>query len=237
MRLSRASFAPVEVASSDKTSPRIHRLHVEEDGTTVAAGEKARAFMAVEPVDPSRSAKFPQVETQEAGPGEGGVGISPDVARQVTRMMPREKRDSLHYAQVTRCDAGGVEMMTTDGIRAWKVLGAQMRGTFPEWREAVGLAKSQVKIKVAVDGRVLIKALTALLKACPDPGNRNPVFMEFGGSHDPILMRGKNYESNQHVIGFVKPLDTLGQWLEESEWERGIGEAKPAKRLARKVVE
>lgn len=99
-----------------------------------------------------------------------------------------------------------------------------MRGRFPRWRGAVARVREQCQTRVCVDARVLMQTLQAWLDACPDPGNRNPVFMEMGGSHDPILLRGKNWSTNQSVIALVKPLNTKGQWLEESEWEKGIRE-------------
>ena len=107
-----------------------------------------------------------------------------------------------------------------------------MRGRFPEWRGAVGAARASTSVRICFDARVLMQALATMLKACPDRGNRNPVFMEVGGSHDAIVMRGVNLESNQRAVVLVKPLDTGGQWPEDSEWEAGL-KAKPRARRAR----
>jgi hypothetical protein len=223
LRLSRANLIVAEIASADKTEPAIHRLHVEADGSTAAAGTAARAVMVVSPVDPPRAAQFPAVEVEEAAPGPGGVGVSLPVARKARMSIPLEKRDALHYVQITRCDEREIEMMATDGQQKWKTAGAPMRGRFPRWREAVARARSRARTRVCFDARVLMQALAAFLKACPDRGNRNPVFMEVGDSHDPILLRGLSQESNQSVVALVKPLNTDGYWLPESDWERGVG--------------
>jgi hypothetical protein len=232
LKLSKANLAAAAIASADGTQPAIHRLHVEADGSTVAAGTNARAFMAVSPVDPARAAQFPDVEGEEAAPGPDGVGVPLDVARSASTAIPKENRGSLHYVQLTRCSDREVELMATDGMRKRKHSGMPMRGRFPEWRGAVGAARAATRTRVCFDAKVLMQALSALLKACPDPGNRNPVFAEVGGSHDAVVLRGVNYESNQRAVVLVKPLDTGGQWPEDSEWEAGL-KAKP---VARRIV-
>jgi len=223
--LSKASLAVCSAASDDKTSPEVHRLHIEADGSTVAGD--GSALLAVGPVDEDRAGYFPPNDEPSATPPEDGVGISPAFAAKVSRGMPASSRASLQFAQMTRCDDTSVEMMTTDGIRRDKPSTPPQRRKFPNWKKAVRAAKSAATVgKVIVDARSFVRALQSIIKATQDRGAQVPVELNFGSEKDALFLRCDNATNRQRVIGYVVPLDvgSDGEWLDDDEWERKVVE-------------
>lgn len=221
MLISRANLAVLHAASDDEKQPALNRVHLESDGTTVAGN--GRMLMAVSPVPDELAEKFPMVGEESADIPRGGVGLRLDLVADAVKGMPRDRRTSIQQAQLTRCDDEVVELMTTNGAKKRKSAGMPMRGKFPKWRGEWIKAKKKACVgRICFNGREMINTLTALLKACPDKGNFNPVFMQFGEETDGIVMRGMNYETGQAAVAMVNPLDTKGQWMRESEWEKGL---------------
>lgn len=224
MRLSSCSLAAAGVASRAVSEPWFNRLHITPKGEAVASD--GRAIIAVEPVDPERAVRLPGVEPAEAEPGPAGVGLPLDVVASAARSIPKEDKPSLHYAQVTRCDATRVELMTTDGSRTAKYGRPPMRGEFPGWREVVGAAmRGATRSRVLVDRRALSSLLDTVDHACPDKARRNPVFLEVGGPGEPLVLRAFNGETNQHIVGVIRPLSAGGKWLRRGEWEQELAGA------------
>ena len=221
MLLSKVNLAVAGVASTDKTDPVLNRVHLEADGTSVASN--GRAIMAVAPVVPERAAQFPRVEDAEAGPGPGGVGLSLSTVADAGRAVPKaDKHPSLGYVQMTKLDAREIELMATDGVRKRKVSGMPMRGGFLPWRQMLRDAREgEAAVRVCVDRLSLMRLLKAMP---PDPGNRNPVFLEMRGDGRAIVARCVSVGTGQRVIGMVSPLDNRGKWLEEDKWELGLRE-------------
>jgi hypothetical protein len=241
--LSKVNLAVAGIAGTDKKDPVLNRVHLEADGTSVASN--GRAVMAVAPVVPERAAAFPRVEDEEAEPGPTGVGVSLSTVADASKAIPKaDKHPSLGYVQVTRCDAREVELMATDGVRKRKVSGMPMRGGFLPWRQMLRTAREgKAAVRVCVDRLSLIRLLKAFP---PDPGNRNPVFLEMRGDGRPIVARAVSVGTGQRVMGMVNPLDAAGQWLNEDGWEtdlREVGEDEPparrrrvARRRGRKII-
>ena len=223
---SKFGLAVAMVASKDVRDVALNRVHLASDGSTVASN--GRALLAVSPPLPAKARTFPQVEADMAETPANGVGMSlADVAR-VRRNFPTEKRPSLQFAQLTRCDDTKVELMTTDGKTHLKVAGALARGKFPRWRKVLAAAKKQAnKARFCVDRQSLILALQAIDKACPDRGGYNPVFVEIGEPLDAVVLRSQNFETGQVALGIVRPLQVV-DWLKPGDWERGLGKASGA---------
>jgi hypothetical protein len=231
MLLSKVNLAVADVASRDKTDATLSRVHLEPDGSTVASD--GRAILAVAPVVPERAALFPRVEDEEAEPGPRGVGASLETVRDAAKAIPKDKNHpSLQYVQVTKRDARELELMATDGVRKRKVSGLPMRGGFLPWRRMLREAREgETAVGVCVDRVALIKLLRAMP---PDPGNRNPVFLEMRGNGRAIVARCVSVTTGQRVIGMVRPLDVGAAWLKEDAWELGLREVgedeSPARR-------
>lgn len=223
MIYSKANLAVRDAASPDKRDVALHRVHFEPDGTTAAASPDG--VMAVSPPDPVRAGRFPRLEDAEAAPPPEGVGVPPGYVAAVARAVPAG-RSVLHYAQMTRCSEREVELMTTNGHEKLKRGSVPCRGRFPRWRGVVGAAcRRATRGRVCVNRAALIKMLQALDRACPDRGNSNPVFIEFGGEGDLLVMRSENCALGQRAVAVVRPLDTGGYWMEPDDWEREVRDA------------
>ena len=220
--LSKASLAVRSAASDDKSSPDVHRVQIEADGSAIAGD--GQALLAIGPIDESRGLYFPPNDEDSAAPPPEGVGISPADASKVVRGMPPSSRASLQFAQLTRCEDTIVEFMTTDGVRRDKPSMPPQRRKFPDWRKAAKAAKDAATAgRVCVDAKSLVRWLQAAIKATQDRGGQIPVFVHFGTEKDALFLRADNPTSKQRVLGYVVPLDTGGEWLEDDDpWEREV---------------
>ena len=218
MLFSKANLSVLAIASKDPAMRAMTGVHFADDGSTI--GTNGKMLMAVEPVDPNR-VHFPDVG--EVAEPVGGVTVPAEIVAQATKNLPADKRSSLQHVAMTRCDDRKVEFTSTDMTKEQRVAGAPMRDKYPSWRDVLRKAKSEARSgSVCLNRGDLRQMLDALEKSCPDPGGESPVFIEFGGEHDGIIMRSANYETGQHAVGFVMPLDTGGKWLKLSAWERRI---------------
>ncbi len=241
MIYSKANLAVRDAASTDKRDVTLNRVQFERDGTTVAASPDG--VLAVSPHDPVRAERFPRLEDDVGMPPEDGVGVPPGYVGDVARTIP-PARSVLAYVQMTRCTEREVELLTTDGTQKIKRASAPSRGRFPPWRAGVGdAARKATRGRVCVNRVALIRMLQAMEKACPDKGNSNPVYIEFGGEEDSLVLRAENYALGQRAIAVVRPLAGPG-WLEADEWEREVRSAgdeavasgNAPKRIARRPV-
>ncbi len=232
MRITRANLAVAGAASTNKKEPDLNRVHLSPDGSTVASN--GSMLLAVGPPDPKKTEGFPDVDHPEPPIPESGVGISISTVADIKRNLPTDKRMALQQAKITRCDSK-VEILTTDGVKDKKVATAPMRGTFPKWRKLVADAHRDADItSVVVNRRELMKMLKAIDEACPDRGEFAPVRLEIGKPGALLVLRSRNYETEQRVVGFVKPILVKGKWHAETKWERelfaeGSGETQECK--------
>jgi hypothetical protein len=222
MIISRANLAVAAVASRNAKLPGLNRVHLCADGSTVAANE--HILMAVSPVTPRMAEKFPMVESDEASPPPEGVGIPLGLVKDAERKMPRSDQViSQQAARLTRCDEDAVALLTTDGISKDESTAMPMRGKFPLWKALLREAeKTATAGRICVNGKRLIESIQALLKACPDGGDYNMIWIQFGGKDDPLYIRAMSPGTQQHAILRVNPIAVGLKWIRTSVWERGI---------------
>lgn len=235
MLISRANLAVAAVASKKAQLPGINRVHLCEDGTTVAANE--HMLLAVGPVKPEAAAAFPMVESGSTSPPPGGIGLPLELCRDALRNMPRADLEK-QYARITRADEDAIGLMTTDGIKKDEVTGMPMRGKFPQWKMLLAGARAQAtRGKIAVNGKKLIELLQTILQACPDKGDYNMIWMQFGGDGDAMYIRALNRQTGQYALGMVNPVDVGAHWIRTDAWERevlGLGK-RTVKKIGRTV--
>ncbi len=225
MRYTKANLAVQAAASTRRDEPQFYRVQLEADGSSVAAD--GQYVIAVGPVDPEREAMFVKNDEPSVAPPPEGVGIDPKLARKVAQSIPPGKT-SLGFAQLTRCDDIRVELMTTDSVRFVKHREPPARRAFPRWRGAMALACKRAGAgRAVVDLKGLIRVLNAVQDATKDVGRDVPVYIEFGGQDDVLVVRTHNWVTAQRVIALVKPLKLPDgmEWLEPDEWEAGVREA------------
>lgn len=221
MKYTKANLAVREVAATDKTDVRLNRVHFESDGTTVATN--GRAFLAVSPADPTEAARFPNPDgSTEIEPPENGFGLSPSDTHAIAKLIP-PARTILQYARLVSYNPTRVALQTVSGSVARVISAIPMRGTFPRWRGILGEATRKATVgKICVDRLSLIRLLQAIEKACPDRGSHNPVWIEFGGENDSLVLRSENLDMGQRAMGIIRPLNTQGYTMEADAWEEEI---------------
>lgn len=248
MILSNANLCVVQIALRDKSDPVLHQVRVEPDGTTVASD--GSSFMVVSPVlerPPALPDFDGEDEAQEQVVREEGIGLVPEVATQAKRDIPKGALGiELGFAVLTKCGEGrqaSAELTTTNLNRNLKVEGKKAKRRFPEWRQPLREGRSGTGTdaharRVCVNRKALIRLLNAIDSAAPDP--ENLVFIEIPeGDSTGMVLRARNVVTGQSVVGLAMSMNTRGEWLELSEWERGVFEENREplkKRPKRKVI-
>ncbi len=242
MILSRANLQVLDVASRDPKDRELYQVHVGRDGCTVASD--GAVLMGVEGMSgrPSALPTFSgEQEAEAVVRREDGVGIPPAVAHQARRDLPKGALAlELGFVALTKVEegrGGGVELTSTDLTRHLKVEGRKARGRFPEWVKVLRQMRppGEAVHRVCVDRRSLVRLLKAFDGAAPDP--EGAIFLEVPvGGKGGVVLRARNVQTGQAVIGMCLPLGTRGEWLEMTAWERGVfGEKlKPVKRKRKK---
>ena len=224
MILSRANLLAVAMAEVSPHDQSLHQLHIAGDGSTAASN--GTSLLAVSPMTekPPSMPEFPD----ETSVPQHGVGVLPEVVGEVLKTLPRGNLAiELGYAAITKVKKGedgtyrSVEITTTDMNQNRRLEGKLARKPFPELQPVLRAAKAKAIHRVCVDRKALLKLLQTFDGAC-GPGD-NSAFIEFGSDpKDGILIRGFCARTGQRVIGYQTPLDTSGQWLPMSQWERSM---------------
>ena len=234
MFLGKSNLVAVEMASTNNTDGPMCGVKVEADGTTVATD--GLGMIIVEPVR--------EEAVQLTGLGElkrlarGGVVFAASVFKRALRNLPGGKASGgvgMQYAAITDRGDDRLELTTAGmGQPEERVSDYPLVGEFMDWRGFVRrncASGSGVGMRVTVNRKLLIKLLTVMDKACPDPVGYDAVFIEVRDGR-ALMLKGVNYVSNQRVLGLVMPLKLeAGKWLPQSDWEDGIckvGSGRPS---------
>ncbi len=220
MIFSKANLAVKEVASPEAINVGINCIHLNNDGSTVAANGKI--IMAVGPVDPTK-VHFPDVGKRSEPKKFGALGVSVplDLIDKVIRNIPKDKNLQI-VAMTEDRDAQKVKFTTTDMTHEQSVAGYPKREPFPEWEVTFRKLRGEGATKICLNRRDLIDLLNALESACPDRGGDNPVFIEINPEGKGLVLRCVNRESGQRAIGAITSYNTDGHWLPTDSWERGV---------------
>ena len=209
------------MAWKDKRDLELHQVRVEPDGSTVASD--GNVMLAVSPVK-GYPRGLPEMPDEKKV--EDGVGIPIEIVTEALKNIPKGSLGfELGYAVVTKCEgegaAGTIELTTTDLNKRLKVEGPIARKLFPEWKGVMRKAKDRKARRIAVNRKSLIVLLEAMDVACPDPNG--VVFMELSENEEVgILFRAEAADTKQRAVGYIMPLDTQGEWLKMSKWEKRL---------------
>lgn len=233
MLFSRANLAVTKVASTDARDPALNCVHFTGDGATVASNGKC--VMIVSPVDES-NVHFP-FDGEQSEPFAEGVSVELETIQQAIKNLPRDKRTSLQHVAMTACGTRKVEFTTVDLRKEQRVASAPVKEEFPQWKTILRQARSKATAgRLCINRRDLMQLLDAMDQACPDPGE-TPLFIEFGGELDGLVLRCQNYETGQQSVGFIMPLNTDGRWLQDNDWvQAALRVAKAVDDTVRRVV-
>lgn len=221
MLLSKANLMVSNVASTNPSDIGINCVHINPDGSTVAANGKV--VMAVGPVDEGRIT-FPDVG-ERAIPGPRGTSIPLDLLDKAVKNLPREKKASLQCVAMTKGrDPKKVQLTTTDMRHEQRIEGFPKPEPFPEWKAALRKIRGDgvSGARICLNRRDLIELLKAMDEACPDHGSESPIFMEINEQGTGLIVRATNRETNQRAIGGITAYNTNGQWVQADAWEKEV---------------
>ena len=239
---SKPNLTVAAVASDDQYDRHMNGVRLDPDGATVACN--SRVLLAVSPADEDR-VQFPDVGPR-GEPGEDGLFLRKELVQDVLKNMPKDKRVSAQHAALTLGrSAGKVEFTTvTAGGLEKRVAGIPKRDQYINWKAIVRKAREPdpanvdraeagEPMRVCVSRKDLMSLLKTMEQACPDKGGDSPVFIEIGRG---MVMRSRNRDTGQHVLGVAVPYRLKGQdWLEEGGWEKGIFNEDKKRVVRRKV--
>lgn len=231
MIYSRANLLVSRVSSKDQFDRALNGVRFEPDGSTIASN--GRVVMAVSPADAVR-AKFPEKVGNQMDPGDEGLVMTLEAIEKTIKGMSRDKRMALQYIGMLKSkDPARVALASVDERGNPSTYASlPKRERFPAWRAI--LKGLRGPIRICVNRKDLIELLSAMEAACPDKGGVNPIFMEMDSDGRGILLRCLNHDTQQRAIGGISKYDTKGQWLTETEWERGLF-SQIKKKIKRKV--
>lgn len=233
MLFSRGNLMVAKVASENPMDAGINCVHLEPDGSTVAANGKI--VMAVGPVDESKI-HFPDVGPQ-ATPPSRGLSLPLDLVDDAIKNLPKDKLVSLQHVALTQNkDERKVELTCTDRQRERRVAGAPKPEPYNDWRKIFRRFSGGEPTKVCVDRKDMIHLLQAMESACPDKGNENPVLLEISPDGKGIVLRCMNKETGQRAIGCITAYNTNGSWTPKNSWEQTVFEVPPTAKPLVKVI-
>lgn len=218
MILSKANLTAVVIAADDKTVPMLNNLHVEADGTTVAAN--GRCMLAVSPVPDEVRGGLGYMDDSGS---LGDITIAADTVREVMRNMPRDAKFGglLEYTDMARANKeGGVVFRLRDGMRD-RTIGAKIYSrSYFDYRAAFQKAtEAGTRARLVLNRKRLISLLEAMDKICPDSSGESPVYIDITRDDD-ILIKTEGHHG-QRVIGFMKAYQGgEGTWMEPNDWEK-----------------
>lgn len=217
MIYSKSNLQVVNVTSKDRDINVLSHVHFGADGHT--AGIDGRAVMIVEPAPVEYRQHFvvPSINN-------GAFAIPASGVKEVIKNIPPDTRFKglLEQTAITKDDEAGVEFTTTDGQQVKKVQVRKHRKPFPDVKAMLSAVYRKDTARVCVNRTRLIKLLMAIDKACPDPSNENPVFIELAKDSGEIVIRAKNMKTGQIAIGLMTQYE--GEWLKRSRWEKEVTE-------------
>lgn len=218
MIFSKANLMVGKIASQSETDRGINCIHLNPDGSTVAAN--GRVMMAVGPTDPART-HFPAVG-ELAKPPALGVSISLDMLDKVIKNLPKGQPKLQNVAMTKPRDEGKVELTTSDMRHEQRIAGPLQQDPFPNWKNIFRRVRGG--FKVCFNRKDLIDLLAAMEEACPDKGGENPVFLEVKEDGTGMVIRCTNRETGQRAVGAITAYKTDGHWLPADNWEKGVFE-------------
>lgn len=239
MLYSKANLKAAQMASGNPFDGALNGVYFDGDGATIASD--GNGMIAIGPT--KAATHFPDVG-QRGTPGLHGIVLKPDFVSEVETIIPKDKRVSLqHVAMTVGKDPSKTEFTTIDKTgRTRAIADWPKTERFPKWQNEVKRALQRKDgaevVRVCVGRKTLLDVLKTIVDACPD-SNEAPIFLEIG---DGVVLRTRNRETGQHVVGVVTAYNTQGEWLARDEWETSIGDpdcgkttGKPLRRIAKGV--
>lgn len=228
MILSKANLEVIRVASREAVDRGLCAIRIEPDGSSV--GGNGKIMMAVGPVNYAERLHWPEKAGDMLEVPVTGWLLAPDAISRIIKAIPRAGGWIFQHIGITRVkDTSGIGLTAIDPSGATTTIGAKpLSYRFPDWREAIrvisgeGVVGEGAGLRVCVNRNDIIELLDAIEAASPGKGGINPLFIEIGEDEKGLIIRSRNSETGQHIIGAIRTYDTRGKWLEPDAWENGV---------------
>ena len=230
MILSKANLSIASMTKADKNIPALDTLHIQEDGTTVAAN--GSALVAVSPVNADIKSKVPLDESDMIG----SATVYSDTVGEVLKNMPR---DSMFGGVLEHCDFKNVggEFTLTDGKRTRKISGKIFPREYIDYKAIFERIHSEGKtVRAAVNLKRLRAMLDAIDGAVCDTSTDAAIFIEFT-SENSILLRARNARTEQNILCVMSAYSGANAaWQDYNSWEKSLLEKKSVSVSVKKKI-
>ncbi len=230
MLLGKANLSIVSMADDASIFSNLHCLHIAQDGTTVACDKFG--MVACSPVP--EGTFFPIPPEKRVGPGPGGLCLSPDFIRQISRVAPKGGKSGNPFGIVgiTGITNHEVKVTVCDRSTEQVVSGSPIQMLYPLWKNVFRniweqikkvLALSPTPRRICFKRKRLLQLLQTLDKASADKSGEGLVFIELAEESNPALFRIENVETGQRIIATLRPVFLRGDdWMVPSTWEKSV---------------
>ncbi len=188
-----------------------------EDGSTFATDRMC--LVVVEPCKSTEEFRAPGVEPIDVR--ENGIAVPAKLVADTLRVLPKQPMRQVHKnAALTRCDAVIEFSTTSDGVAVKRNSSTRARTGLPKVKSFLQQTSGEEKAEVCVNLKRLKKLVDTLDKMCGGDDSQ-PLFLEVGGEHDPVVVRTQSYLTGQRLIGALTALD-VERRLKHNKWERKL---------------
>ena len=227
MLLSKANLALVKGASTDKEYSNLNCLFIHNDGTTVACDRFS--VIACSPIVDDGFYPIPKNERIEELTGQG-VSLPTESVDKIVKAMPKSKANTQQYIALTKLEDGRLEVSIADRRNKQTISVITLAEKFIDWMYLFKLAYMKLKKyfkqkgpkrRVCLHRSHLLQMLQILDESC-GKGVSPLVMVEFGAEDEPVILRGQNPQTNQRLLGVLRPVYLKNNWVDYDEWELEI---------------
>jgi len=218
MILSKGNLSIVDLCKESKQIPALNNIHIQRDGTTIAASNDI--IVVVSPVDEAIRRSTVLEETIVSGDHT----IPSDAIKNVLRNIPSDKlfKGLLEYVDFAIIDNMCIFKGKDGKKEVNKTKVKPYTHGYIKYKEILKrvLGLNRKSTKVILNLRRLNSLLEIIIKVCPDSNGDNPVFIEFTDNND-IIVRAVNQTNGQKIFGIMTSFKSSDdKWLNSDTWEK-----------------
>ena len=216
MITSKNALNVVTTTTADKNVKVLDNVHIEEDGSVVAANREG--IVIVSPVVKQLRERI----RLDEGDSIGSCTLSSDTIRDTIKFIGVDKKYKglLEHCDIVRTPDGATITMF-DGKRS-KAMQVKVypKDYFDYLSLVANVMKKKTTARVVLNRKRLKSLLDTLEKVCADSSDVSPVDLEFTDTN-AMIMRGVNGKTGQRVIAICRGFKT-DKWMEPNDWENRV---------------
>jgi len=215
MIISKAALQSVHLSKRDASIPQLEMIHIDPDGTVVAASRNTTIAISPPPAEATKN--LPVSDTGSCG----HVNIFKDDAVELINAIGTDRTfgGRLEYADVSVSNGRlRFEVVDETGRHTTKDAPNPGNGVWINWMDLIRNHGKTIG-KFILNRARLHALLDVLDRITPETGGETPLYLEFT-EDNYVIIRAKNYVTGQNVFGLI--LSYAGAELEQSKWETEI---------------